>query len=912
MKRIIPLFAFALHLRHLLAVLCGTGVSPVLAVSMSSSKIDTFMTLPDWMPTSVDAEHTFGSDAHSNASHRVTADTLAAVESIFDAYHERVFFTSEGRSNDWDVAEYGPRPTSEESLKYVNLTNFPAAERVWAYASSSTDATRGIRATPDTRRLVEFDNLIGLSKRIRDDFFGAGDHDAYGNYGELIFMRYRPTWTCENTTYDERRIVMLGSSLMPGAFRPDTFDWRDGFPTPDEWTFTNCCIPFAECAADAFLSDEYYPSPDNLNYFHRKWLGRIDCGELEHEATASGGESFFVRIQKARPWLKNTVGDLITSNFPNSNPCKGIDNHTRRMIVDDKLVPSVTIVTNVVLSEKPDTVDIDFIFERPRIHVPDPDPGEKDSDYVSAGLQLEIVHGDYGERIARVNYLLKYVDPYTGAKSTPPTREYALPYTDFFFPEPSAPDGGCDDVILRVRKVPMFFYSFVYDFPEYWYYYGIPTTFGGDWYYDFSVDFVRYEVVTNSVSTNSSLVATLSRALAIADRTYEIAPRCEEAAGYPHVSETRRTVVTGKSRYVGEGPVTVTSITDWEGFGSEVMCKLYCDTAVGPYSWRKDAATNEVLTYTVVTNTDLRMRYRGETDQSASYGCNLFGITYELRPFPEDESSDVAKYYHYLVPRGRSVDLVSVDTDPPDQEHAMEWVEVVMDFEDFAYSLHSISLEARQTITYTTAPTGEAIDRLYPYYGPGNLGFGSGRVDECWCSIACCIASACGWYSLPDIESSVRWSDIRDIGGRTQYAVSSAQVARPADVIRHTSSMIIAGGQAQERLMRLAHDAGYGFDDIAPPISLVGNLSEVGYIGAEVTLKINDGQPSTNKWPQNLTIGLVEGDEKVAITTVDPEIDSTRTTPPFAADILITDPLISTQWKWKALGIPDEQKKGQD
>ena len=97
-----------------------TILAAILALSISSDKIDTFMHLPDWFPTSVDAEHTFGSDDRTNCTHRTTLDTLASVESVFDAYHERVFYASEGRSNDWNRAVYGPRPTDLQRLWFTN------------------------------------------------------------------------------------------------------------------------------------------------------------------------------------------------------------------------------------------------------------------------------------------------------------------------------------------------------------------------------------------------------------------------------------------------------------------------------------------------------------------------------------------------------------------------------------------------------------------------------------------------------------------------------------------------------------------------------------------------------------------------------------------------------------------------
>ena len=93
--------------RILLSVIAGARI--VFAGSISSDAVDNFMQLPAWMPSSVSADDTFGCPDRANASHRVTEKTSAAAVAASDALYERADYSSEGRSNGWDVAEYGPR-----------------------------------------------------------------------------------------------------------------------------------------------------------------------------------------------------------------------------------------------------------------------------------------------------------------------------------------------------------------------------------------------------------------------------------------------------------------------------------------------------------------------------------------------------------------------------------------------------------------------------------------------------------------------------------------------------------------------------------------------------------------------------------------------------------------------------------
>ena len=196
--------------------------SLVLAVSILSEGIGDFMKLPGWMPVSVDAEHTFGSAAHSNASRRITADTLAAVEAIFEAYHERVFFSSEGLSNDWDVAEYGAQVVSNSDLRAVSFTD--GVDRI-SFRYNPSD-----RTVPDTRRLVEtMTNLPNAYPTMLEDLVEVG----------TPLLSRGGTWLSDDR--DGRIRFACSAFSMSGL--PDPFEWSEG-RWPSNHSMLGCLVPF--------------------------------------------------------------------------------------------------------------------------------------------------------------------------------------------------------------------------------------------------------------------------------------------------------------------------------------------------------------------------------------------------------------------------------------------------------------------------------------------------------------------------------------------------------------------------------------------------------------------------------------------------------------------------------------------
>lgn len=165
----------------------------LLAFSISSPRIGTFFDLPGWMPTEVPSDRTFGSDDATNMTHRVDDVALSAVNAVFEGYYERVYYANAGLSNVWNEAEYGPQCQYGSGLDRFRFgpSNSVGRSR-FVY---DPDTNRAVR----TRRLVEYDNLRGLSTVLADRSSVIDVH---------LRIR-RPSWN---------RTVKSGSYYSHGAY----------------------------------------------------------------------------------------------------------------------------------------------------------------------------------------------------------------------------------------------------------------------------------------------------------------------------------------------------------------------------------------------------------------------------------------------------------------------------------------------------------------------------------------------------------------------------------------------------------------------------------------------------------------------------------------------------------------------
>lgn len=516
-----------------------TILAAILALSISSDKIDTFMHLPDWFPTSVDAEHTFGSDEHTNCTHRTTIDTLASVESVFDAYHERVFYTSDSFPPNWDSSVYGPKPA--EGLQTLWFTNtLETVPGCFVYPSWTNTWPR---ATPESRRLLEFTNVFTLAKWIPG----------------LFRMRTGCPWLDKGETWGTNRTVMFASSWGPGDKSvPDDVPWTDPRPLGSDEVDFDSMIPLCYCSTDTvFVTEDFGGKDYGLVY---RMLSSVDrtFNALGYGVTNAAGETvkrggilgawdtvgFSNSVARA-----TTVPGIITNRFPFASPEVGMTNVTRRLIPDDMTVPSVTNIEVELLrkhfSERASSLfNLTYTYR----HI-DPVYG------VEVNLGYRTRHYPEYRRVF-VYPTAYFINPF-GTKIEPP-------YTSLLevIPESEYPEGTERVEVENFTADPA-----IIDFSEYydiydasgWVDWGYRSVIAEDSEVSGDVVLYGYRPVTNTVASSSSILATESRALAMLDRTYELGPFL--ATNGPRKAELTR--YRADARNEGEVTVTVESFDNF-------------------------------------------------------------------------------------------------------------------------------------------------------------------------------------------------------------------------------------------------------------------------------------------------------------------------------------------------------------
>jgi len=283
----------------------------LLSVSIASEKTDTFMTIPQWMPSSVASSDTFGSSDHASASHRISSNTLAAVESIFDAYYERAYFMSASGINDrsWNTGIYGAndfRHMSFSAGANVAIMNYRNGERVFPY----------------TRRIVDWDWI--------DKFTGMSDNERaitkLIDYDNRVLSR--DNWNLVDLVY-------WSSSRMPYARLPPEYEWSHNVPSTNVFA---SCRPILAYAIDTSL---------HINGLYRDNTEKYPVPYLFKMADYN---YYIKRIKEEIPELKieTTVIDLMNDSF-GGNAESGFMDKSRRLKPDD-YVNENTVTNSSILA----------------------------------------------------------------------------------------------------------------------------------------------------------------------------------------------------------------------------------------------------------------------------------------------------------------------------------------------------------------------------------------------------------------------------------------------------------------------------------------------------------------------------------------------------------------------------------
>lgn len=705
MKKIIPLFAFAITLT-VPPPLSAAGA--VFALSISSEKIDTFMHLPEWLPTSVDAEHTFGSDDRTNASHRVTDDTLAAVESVFDAYHERVFFASEGRSNDWDTAVYGPRPYELRELWFTNTLE--RSTNVFVY---STWTNEWPRATPDSRRLLEFDNLFGLAPWIPP----------------LFTRRTGAPWLDKGDTWGRSRDIMFGSSWGPVDPDLPEVGWTDNASfRPD---LAASCVPLCYCTTDTVFKVSPPPSTDGFLYdvlrgldSHFNALYRIEGGPAPASVSTNG---YLAEWHNSGAWTnsaaaKTSVPGVITNSFPLAGPEAGLTNLTRRLVPDDYVTPMV--VTSYYENVKSVRFSIDLSRTRPN--------STKRSLIRREHFRYSTIsrYEFRGDRTVLVEF--------ESEPSSYGTVDWISGSADV-----GLDVGPADRVSVRFDGEPRsgdWIIGHVYPSEEeicVWYWSNGP-------FVDLVVDYEKFVVKTGGLEKVSSLLATESRALAMLDRTYEI-PELVVPSSIPQTATARDEERRFQSSLVARGArsVSVRLVCPHVSFPAPIWLSDLVSGVQPEVSYSTTSVYSSVSHPTVVER-----RFRGGA-VGASGGLTFTfqdGLpavpytVYNLKAFLADTygrtfpGGNAAVYGIYPVDYNGSGVYVCVSSDfGSDVIDYLFWVPVSDLLPDSPVSVSvggSVSVSRSATAFVGGVPGLQTFDMMYPSYGPGAFGFAEGRVGS--------------------------------------------------------------------------------------------------------------------------------------------------------------------------------------
>lgn len=260
----------------------------ILAVSISTSELGTFMTPPSWMPTSVPSDYTFGSTGRT-AEKRMSNRTLAAAEALFDAYYERVYFQSASGVSDknWNIQQYGSRNFKE--MRFSPAFNYRSGNRI----------------VPVSKRIIEFGQIDDMSQSISD---------LVDSTGGLI---YRDIW--RNSSYGY--CSMWSSSFMGYSRLPSAYGWKT---SANNNSYFQSCKPVL-----AYIADEYVHVDGSRRMYY---FAYPLCAMFQIADT-----SYFADLALHDLEVDEKFTDLVDDSFYAYDTESGVGLPSRRFIKDDSI-----------------------------------------------------------------------------------------------------------------------------------------------------------------------------------------------------------------------------------------------------------------------------------------------------------------------------------------------------------------------------------------------------------------------------------------------------------------------------------------------------------------------------------------------------------------------------------------------
>lgn len=288
----------------------------LLALTFHTEGLNDFMRVPAWMqPMSLTAAETFGTPEHmAQASHRITKKTIAAVIAAPAAFYERAYYVSEGASNVWDTTEYGPlEPSADSFTNGLNCGQF--------YIPHGTnDAPLTVT---NTLRFVEYDNVRNV--------FAGGMMPLVDNREGGRLPLHRPSW---DSSY---RKVFWSFSEMPDV-KP--FDNAISWNSAERFGARNPCYWFIPLAAPAVTGDEgllhmtaFNATPEH-DTVTRQFLEEITFPSI---LSQQAGDLNLLDPKSSYSFYTNALTDIIADAFTFNHGSVYSDStfSTRRLVPDE-------------------------------------------------------------------------------------------------------------------------------------------------------------------------------------------------------------------------------------------------------------------------------------------------------------------------------------------------------------------------------------------------------------------------------------------------------------------------------------------------------------------------------------------------------------------------------------------------
>lgn len=313
------------------------------AASISSPSIGEFVTLPSWMPTSVDAAHTPGCEASAGMSLRIDSNLAAAMAAVEEAFWERWYFLG-------GIADIPPQDLVVGSTGKMGGL-FPVEREqyypwFWSYPTN--------RLAFPTRRIAET-NYLSIVRELLSD-----PTRPWACYDNMQNARRASAWDDEEGAH-YFSIEQLSSSLF-GDSTPvfPNFNWIDGDSLPTVLSGWRGAIGLNACTnlpPFGFYNQEW----DSLGGIHPILMDAF-AGAITNQNTR---EAFVKAHRLASP---GSFQDILTNAFPNAflaltNVVDSVSNYV--VVVTNSatgVISNYTVyVTNWVSRLDPRPVDYGFL-----------------------------------------------------------------------------------------------------------------------------------------------------------------------------------------------------------------------------------------------------------------------------------------------------------------------------------------------------------------------------------------------------------------------------------------------------------------------------------------------------------------------------------------------------------------------